>query len=214
MVAFGPPMLSQEQAVQIKILARQGLSIRQIARQCAVSRQTVRRYLEEPTGAPPQYGPRAARPSKLDPFKPYLLERIEAARPRWIHASVLYREIVLRGYLGGQSVVRHWAAQHKPAPKADPVVRFETPPGEQMQADFTIIRRGARPLMALVATLGHSQASFVRFTEAEDTATLIDALAQAFEYFAAFDTGASSPASITASHRTACQQFAAQPEHL
>jgi transposase len=183
MVAFGPPMLSQEQAVQIKILARQGLSIRQIARQCAVSRQTVRRYLEQPTITPPEYGPRAARPTKLDPFKPYLLERIEAARPQWIHASVLFREIVLRGYAGSQSIVRQWVAQHKPHTKADPVVRFETPPGQQMQADFTIIRHGSRPLMALVATLGFSRASFVRFTETEDTGVLIDALAQAFEYF-------------------------------
>jgi hypothetical protein len=36
--------------------------------------------------------------------------------------------------------------------KADPVDRLETQPGEQMQADLTIVRRGATPLMALMAT--------------------------------------------------------------
>jgi len=37
--------------------------------------------------------------------------------------------------------------------EAEPLVRFETPPGQQMQADFTYVRRGRDPLLALVATL-------------------------------------------------------------
>jgi transposase len=183
MVAFGPPMLNQEQAVHIKILAQQGLSIRQIARECAVSRQTVRKYLEQPSLNPPEYGPRETRPTKLDPFKRYLLDRIEQAKPQWIMASVLTREIRDLGYDGSSSVVRHWVSAYKPVAKADPVVRFETQPGEQMQADFTIIRRGVKPLMALVATLGYSRATFVRFTDKEDTEALIDCLRQALEYF-------------------------------
>jgi transposase len=183
MVAFEPPMLNQEQAVQIKILARQGLSIRQIAHECELSRQTVRKYLKEPSLNPPDYGPRAARPTKLDPFKPYLLDRIGQAKPQWLMASVLCREIRALGYDGGDSVVRQWVSSYKPIAKADPVVRFETEPGEQMQADFTIVRRGAKPLMALVATLGYSRATFVRFTDKEDTDALVDCLRQALEYF-------------------------------
>ena len=76
-------MLTQEQAVEIKVLERQGRSIRQIMRETGLSRNTVRKYLR---GAKVQYGPRTARPCKLDPFKPYLLERIEQARPDWIPA--------------------------------------------------------------------------------------------------------------------------------
>jgi transposase len=41
-----------------------------------------------------------------------------------------------------------------------------------MQADFTVIRRGRAPLLALVATLGWSRASFVRFSTREDAGTL------------------------------------------
>jgi transposase len=37
--------------------------------------------------------------------------------------------------------------------------------------------------MALVATLGYSRTSFVRFTDKEDTQALIDCLRQAFDYF-------------------------------
>ncbi|HEY9208699.1 MAG TPA: helix-turn-helix domain-containing protein, partial [Acidovorax sp.] len=40
-------MLTQEQAVEIRVLARQGHSIRQIAKTLGVSRNTVRRYLKE-----------------------------------------------------------------------------------------------------------------------------------------------------------------------
>ncbi|MDE2360427.1 MAG: SUMF1/EgtB/PvdO family nonheme iron enzyme, partial [Betaproteobacteria bacterium] len=47
----------------------------------------------------------------------------------------------------------------------------ETAPGEQMQADFTVVRRGRAPLLAFVATLGYSRASFVRFTTDETADT-------------------------------------------
>jgi transposase len=48
---------------------------------------------------------------------------------------VLWREISERGYGGGLTQLRQWLA---PLKRADPkpVVRFETPPGKQMQADF------------------------------------------------------------------------------
>ena len=82
-------MLTQEQTVEIKVLARRGLAIRDIARQLGCSRNTVKRYLKEADAS--RYGPRQARPTKLDPFKAYVLERIEAARPYWIPAAVLNR---------------------------------------------------------------------------------------------------------------------------
>ena len=98
--------------------------------------------------------------------KMYLQERIEAARPRWIPAVVLWREIRERGYRGGVTQLKAFIKPFKQR-KDDPVVRFETAPGEQMQADFTVIRRGRDPLLAFVATLGYSRATWVRFTTSE-----------------------------------------------
>ena len=95
-----------------------------------------------------RYGPRQPRRTKLDTHKPYLLERIAAARPRWIPAVVLLREIREHGYVGGLTQLKAFINPLKQA-KIDPVVRFETAPGEQMQADFTVIRRG-RDLEKLV----------------------------------------------------------------
>ena len=60
-------MLTGEMTLEIRILHRQGLSIRAIARQLRVSRETVRKYLRAPA-LEPAYGPRAPRLSKLDPF--------------------------------------------------------------------------------------------------------------------------------------------------
>lgn len=166
--------------MEIRVLARRGESVRSIAKQLSCSRNTVRRYLREAQAS--RYGPRLARPCKLDPFKDYLRLRVEQARPRWIPATVLLREIVERGYGGGLTQLKQWLVPMKNV-EDEPVVRFETPAGKQMQADFTTVRRGRDPLVALVATLGYSRASFVKFTTGEDAQTLCSALREAFDYF-------------------------------
>jgi len=145
-----------------------------------MARNTVRRYLREPGKV--RYGPREPRPCKLDAFKPYLCQRIEQARPDWIAATVLLREIQAAGYGGGISQLKAYLAPLK-ATTPDPVVRFETEPGRQMQADFTVIRRGRDRLSAFVATLGYSRATFVRFTLREDFPIWRNCLQAAFEYF-------------------------------
>jgi transposase len=92
-------MLTQENQVEIWVLARQGMGIRAIARQMGVSRNTVRRELREP--APRQYGPRRKRVTKLDRFESYAKQRVQAAGAVRLPAPVLLREIRERGYMGG-----------------------------------------------------------------------------------------------------------------
>ena len=142
---------------------------------------TVRRCLSEPDAG--KYTPREARPRKVDPFVPYMQARIEAARPDWIPSSVMFREIQDRGYTGSSSQLRAYLSQFKTPPKVDPVVRFETPAGQQAQVDFTFVRKGRDPLLAFVMTLGYSRASFVKFTVAEDAQTLCECLREALLYF-------------------------------
>ncbi|MBR7195887.1 transposase [Pseudomonas sp. 14A] len=45
----------------------------------------------------------------------------------------------------------------------NPVIHFEILVGQQMQVDFTTIRRGRTPMKAFVATLSYSRAAFARF---------------------------------------------------
>ena len=95
--------------MEIRILRRQGKSIRSIAVELSISRETVRKYLRSPE-LEPSYGPRAPRPSKLDPFKEYIRRRLRDAAPRRLPATVLLREIGERGYV--------WLARRSGAPKA------------------------------------------------------------------------------------------------
>ena len=161
-------------------MARRGEGIREIARQLGCSRNTVRRYLREEEAR--RYGPRSPRATKLDPYMAYLAERVEQAKPRWIPATVLLREIVERGYDGGISQLKAWLAPLKQG-APDPVVRFETPPGQQMQADFTWVRKGRDPLVAFVATLGYSRATYVKFGRSEDLDALRAGLREALDFF-------------------------------
>lgn len=173
-------MLTRDQVVEIRVLRRQGLGVRAIARALGVSHMTVRRYLKgDDVG---RYKARAPRRTKLQPFVEYVQARVEAAKPHWIPATVLLREVRERGYTGQISQLKALLAPMKMVP-ADPVVRFETAPGEQLQADFVVVRRGARPLLAFVATLGYSRASFVRFTASEDTVALCACLEDALHAF-------------------------------
>jgi transposase len=71
----------------------------------------------------------------------------------------------------------------QPPPRPDPVVRFETDPGEQMQADFVVFRRNHERLSAFVATLGFSRMTFVRFVTDETWPTVKVCLEAAFGYF-------------------------------
>ncbi|MGL4733684.1 MAG: IS21 family transposase, partial [Enterovibrio sp.] len=105
------------------------------------------------------------------------------AKPDWIPASVLFDEVVQRGYQGGIAQLRRFVCQFKICTAPEPVVRFETLPGQQLQIDFTTIARGKRPLKAFVATLGYSRATFVKFFDNERAHAWQQGLKEAFEYF-------------------------------
>jgi transposase len=93
-------MLTQERLVEIHVLETQGLSIRAIGRKFGVSRNTVRRYLRDRC-LKPQYPCPEVKPTKLDPFKGYMLRSIDAAKPHLIPATVMLVEIKAQDYEGG-----------------------------------------------------------------------------------------------------------------
>jgi hypothetical protein len=96
-----------------------------------------------------------------------------AARPAWIPATVLFREIRELGYEGGLSQLKAYLAPLKVG-EPEPLVRFETQPGEQMQADCPYLRRGRYRLLAFVASYS------------ELSVTIRDITGDAIEYEAGF----------------------------
>jgi len=174
-------MLEKERCMEIRILKEQGKSEREISRLTGHSRHTVRRYLA--SGSDPKYKKRPKRGSKLDPYKVFLKERIQSATPDRLPATVLYREIRERGFDGGQRIVNAFVATLYPIQEPEPLIRFETLEGHQMQVDWCVFRRGSTPLSAFVATLGFSRYTYAEFVTNERFATLRRCHENAFEYF-------------------------------
>ena len=111
-------MIGVELSMEIRVLAKHGKGVREIAREVGASRNTVRRYLRDAEAS--RYKERPERPCKIDPFKDYIGERLAAAAPDLIPAKVLFDEIAKRGYGGGYTMVKAFVATLKPAPKPDP----------------------------------------------------------------------------------------------
>lgn len=175
-------MIDYEVFMEIKILYRQGKSIREISRILRISRNTIRRYLRREEK--PSYKRKNIQATgKLTPFYDYLNERVQAASPQWLPATALYREIIELGYQGKISLLRNYLRTLKPCSIEEPVVRFETEAGQQMQVDWIIFRRGKQSLSAFVATLGYSRATFVEFVTDEKLETLLYCHEQAFQFF-------------------------------
>lgn len=174
-------MITKEIFVDILALYRQGKSIRAIARENRISINTVRKYIRTPDL--PHYAKREVRPGKLDPFKDYLKQRIEAAKPEWIPATVLLKEIRTQGYTGQISILRTYISQFKPKTKEEKPVRFETLPGQQLQIDFTTLKSGKKKYKAFVATLGYSRYCYVEFFPNEKVASWRQGIVNALNYF-------------------------------
>jgi transposase len=174
-------MLNKESQVEIQVRDRQGQSIRAIARATGLSRNSVRAVLRgEHDG---RYGPRKPSATKLDPFKELLSARLDAASAIQLPATVLLREIRAEGYTGGITQLKELVRFLRPAAPAAPVVRFETAPGDQLQIDFVVFRRGPSPLRAFTAELAYSRYAYVEFTDNERTDTLVACLERALAYF-------------------------------
>jgi len=171
-------VITNEVYMEIEVLRKQGFSLRRIAAEVGCAVNTVRSHLA--AGTKPKYERQKQRISKLSAYEGYLRERQAAAHPLWIPATVLHREIVGQGYQGGMSQLRSYLRGIRPTLPVEPVIRFETAPGEQMQVDWVEFRKGSDPLYAFCATLGYSRASYVEFVTDMKVGTLIDCHQNAF----------------------------------
>lgn len=147
-------MISQEFWMDLKLLSRQGMSIRAIARHTGLSRNTVRQALRATT--PPAYHKRPARERKIDQFLDYLRDQLQH-RP-WVSAAQLAREIEPQGYQGCYELVKVACRQFRQEQQAQrrACVRFETGPGQEAQFDW----KG--PVSGLIASAPQLKIYFFR----------------------------------------------------
>jgi transposase len=178
-------MLTMEEWMDVKLLAHQGHSARAIARITGYSRNTVAKLLAQTAPAPFQKPPR---PSKLDPFKAYLRQRLQEYP---LSAVRLREEIRPMGFDGSLCILQRFLAplRAEQRTQAKATVRFETPPGLQAQVDWAHCgsfpnRAGERvKIYAFVMVLGFSRMLFVEFTTSMDLPQLLACHLEAFAFF-------------------------------
>ena len=151
-------MLRGKDVHEVEQMKQMGLSVSAISKLTGYDRKTVRKYLLNPEGVP-DYGPRVAEPSKLDPHKPFLADRLKAGV--W-NAQVLLREIRQHGYGGGYTILKDWLHPQRTAACTAAVRRFETPPGKQAQVDWGHLgdlemAGAAHRIWGFTITLGYSR---------------------------------------------------------
>jgi len=172
-----------EHLVILKHLLEQGLAKTAIAEQLGVSRRTVHHWIAigelEREGTGPRV--RASRPEKLDPYRSIITTRLDTYPE--LSAVRLFEEIRADGYAGGITQLRGFVARVRPRPEPEPVIRFETEPGQQAQVDFATVRFPWGKRYALLVVLGYSRLLWLRFYTRQTMSTVIAGLEAAFAYF-------------------------------
>ena len=170
-------MIKLGELVMILELHRQGVSVSAIARQLGIDRKTVRSHLARGLTAP-VYKVRPPRPRLIDPFEPYLRERVVAFPT--LTGRRLWRELKERGYQGGYTAITDLLRDLRPPRTTGFEVRFETSPGEQAQVDFAQFvveftdEPGVRRIVWLFSlVLGYSRLIWARFVVHQDLQTVL-----------------------------------------
>ena len=146
---------------------KEGMNKSQIARRLGISRETVRKYALKPEGHIPIIT-RAPNENLVDEHLPYIATMLETAKANKVEipTTVIYDEIVKRGYLGSlrwlQTVMQRYDLR-KRAKEEEKLIRFETNAGQQMQVDWVEFPKDN--LSAFVATMGYSRASYVEYVK-------------------------------------------------
>lgn len=180
-------MYGREQRVLLRHYLERGLSKAELARELGVSRRTIYHWIEtrqldrELDGEPVRYGPRASGPCKLDGYRALIEARL-AEYPA-LTAVRLFEEVRAAGYEGGYTQVKEYVRRVRPRPLPEPLIRFETLPGQQGQVDFAEFRLPWGKRYALLVVLGYSRLLWLGFYPRQSMEVLMRGLESAFAFF-------------------------------
>jgi transposase len=164
--------------MELHVLHRHGWTISALAREFGLNWRTVKRELL--SDAPRHYAARA-KPTALNEAQVRHVERRLAICPN-LRGTDLHRELCLEyAYTGSYPAFARHLRHLRSAQVPEPMIRFETGPGIQTQADWALLGRWpvgetVVELNALVAILGYSRAPAIRFATDRTRATTLDRL--------------------------------------
>lgn len=179
----------QELEQALILMHREGRSIRELSRQFQLGRNTVRRILrvhaQRRDMGHDVLIKRLRRASKLDGFDSEIRKLLEKYPD--MTGLRIYEELKEMGYAGGVSILRERLKKLRP-PKREPVIRFETDPGQQGQCDWSpyripFIRSGKGQVQCFSYILGFSRRQYIDFTTHRDFYSLIRRHQDAFQYY-------------------------------
>ena len=172
-----------EVAAMIRLKAL-GWGVRRIARELGCSHTTVRRYLAAGGWTPyrtPDRGP------ALEGHEVWLAERLRRHRG---NADVVRQDLEREhGLKVSLRTIQRAVSPHRRelAAEARATLRFETPPGHQLQVDFGELRTPVEGetgrVYLFVATLGYSRRPYVRAFRHERQSAWLEGIEGAFRHF-------------------------------
>jgi transposase len=180
--------MTEQKRNEIVSRFRAGASIRRIARDLGLARNTVScalaRVQAQWAGADAA-APPPMRPRSLDRYEPVIRELL--GRYPELTAVRLLEGLRQRGFAGGYTVVRRRLRELRPKATPAPVIRFETSPGVQAQMDYAVhdldfTGEGRRRVCLFSYLLGYSRRQYLRFVEAQDFATTVREHVRAFTH--------------------------------
>jgi transposase len=179
--------MDQVHVIRHKVLV-EGQSIRSVAKEMGVSRNTVSKYLKAPEPK------RVVRQPKSSPVTQMIAPRIEELLEEWkgrttpkqrITGTRIHRQLLEEGYQVGITTVRGYLHERR-RKRQEVFVPLVHRPGEEAQTDFfeVSVEEGGqtKKVWKFVMRLMYSGRDFVRLYERCDQLSFLDAHVRAFEY--------------------------------
>ncbi len=171
--------------MDILLLERKGLTQRQIARKLGISRNTVKKYIENQGHPEPDRG-KTSKKSLLDPYKGNIVTWLDddiEYKATWI-----YDRLRPMGFAGSYEIVKRVVHHIKEERQRIAYMRFETEPGFQSQVDFGEFQvenadGTIRKLYLFSMILGYSRKIYSELIDRSDLPTFLDCHIHAFDYF-------------------------------
>lgn len=173
-------VITESEADVIRRMHAGGVAKKAIARQLGRDIKTVRQAIKVSWKRQQR-----ERRSKLEPFAELIEGRFSEIG---YNASVMYRELRAMGCESSYPVVVRYVRDLRPrVAELEPVIRFETPPGKQAQADWGMLTVwiADAPVKVHIFTmvLGYSRRIFARAYTHERIGNLLDGFERAFDHF-------------------------------
>ena len=182
-------MVTLEEFMNIFHLKESGYSISSISRMTGRDRKTIRKYLNKGKSKIPAVKPRLSKESILERFKPYVISLNKASTSELPPATVIYEQLVKRGYQGSLSLLRKWLQQYRAEHFPKVIIRYETAPGKQAQVDWgekklkDVLTGFVRKVYIFCMILSYSRTRFTWFAPRADMYHFMQGHILAFEYF-------------------------------